>query len=244
MERHLSYFASDTHLGLDAFDARDREMRFVSFLRSINNPQTKNLFLLGDIFDFWYEYKYVVPKGFARVIAALEDLVLSGVKVYYFKGNHDVWAYHYFQQLGMTVLGEPTVFEIGGKKFCLAHGDCLGPVPFGVRFLHGIFHCKILQRLFDTLHARIAFGFGLRWSKSNRLARGGEYTFQGPDEALYKYAEGFDRKVDYFIFGHYHVNYSTILPSGAGFFILKDWMKSSPYAVFDSSLKQLSISDK
>ena len=239
MSRSLSYFASDVHLGLNVEDAPGREKRFVSFLRSIDPSQTENLFLLGDIFDFWYEYKYVVPKGFARVFAALQDLMDAGVKVCFVPGNHDVWTYHYFEDMGMKILPQPSVVEISGRKFCLAHGDCLGPVNRTVRILHGIFHSKFLQALFSTLHPRIAFGFGTAWSKSNRLKHTKAYAFRNEEEPIYKFAASFPEKVDYFVFGHFHVDVRLSMPDGAGFFILKDWFDATSYAVFDADKGEL-----
>ena len=145
MPRNLTYFASDVHLGLRVADPAGREARFVSFLRSIPAAETEALYLLGDIWDFWYEYRDVVPKGYVRVFGALTDLMDAGVKVYFFPGNHDVWAYGYFEELGMKILQQPYVTEIGGKTFCLGHGDGLGPVDRGYRILRGIFHNRFLQ---------------------------------------------------------------------------------------------------
>ncbi len=191
--------------------------------------------MLGDIWDFWYEYRDVVPKGYVRVFAALQELMDRGVKIYFFQGNHDVWTYSYFEELGMKKLEQPYLVEIGGRRFCLGHGDGLGPVPFGYRFLRGIFHSRVLQVLFSTLHPWIAFRFGNGWSKNNRLAHDEEYSFRGKDEPLYKFAEKFseENRVDYFIFGHYHADVHVSLPSGAEMLILKDWMKSSPWLCFD-----------
>ena len=128
-ERRYTYFVADVHLGLDVNDPRAREARFVSFLRSLDPEQTAALYLLGDIFDFWYEYRDVVPKGYCRVFAAIQDLIEAGVEVYFFQGNHDVWTYSYFEELGMHRLVQPATVEIGGKVFCLGHGDGLGPAP-------------------------------------------------------------------------------------------------------------------
>jgi UDP-2,3-diacylglucosamine hydrolase len=177
----------------------------------------------------------VVPKGYVRVFAALQDLMDRGVKVFFFQGNHDVWTYSYFEELGMVRLTQPTLVEISGKKFCLGHGDGLGPTPLGYRFLRGIFHCRPLQVLFSMVHPWIAFRLGNNWSKGNRLARKVEYAFKGEEEPLYKFALDFSRSndVDYFVFGHYHVDISLELPSGASFNILKDWIESSPYIRFD-----------
>ena len=234
MEKKLTYFVSDVHLGLQVADPVGRERRFSDFLRSLPE-ETEALYLLGDIWDFWYEYRDVVPKGYLRVLSALQELMDRGVKVYFFEGNHDVWTYSYFEELGMVKLTQPHLVEIGGKTFCLGHGDGLGPVPAGYRFLSGLFHNRIAQFLFSLLHPWLAFRFGNGWSKNNRLAHDQEYVFRGEEEPLYKFAEDFSAagKVDHFIFGHYHADVHMTLPSGAQLHILKDWMHSSPYLCFD-----------
>ena len=237
-----TFFVSDVHLGLQVSDPADRERRFVDFLSSL--PQdTDALYLLGDIWDFWYEYRDVVPKGYIRVFAALTALMDRGVKVYFFQGNHDVWTYNYFEELGMKRLVQPYVVEIEGKNFCLGHGDGLGPVPFGYRFLRGIFHNKVLQFLFSNLHPWVAFRFGNGWSRSNRLSHDMEYEFKGRQEPLYKFAEDFSQnhKVDHFIFGHYHSAVRMILQSGAEFHVLKDWISSSPYICYDSEAGTVAV---
>ena len=230
MDKKRAYFVSDVHLGLQVADPAAREARFVDFLRSLPED-TAALYLLGDIWDFWYEYRDVVPKGYVKVFAAIQDLIERGVEVYFFQGNHDVWTYSYFEELGMKKLVQPAVVEVGGRRVCLGHGDGLGPVPMGYRFLRGVFHNHVLQCLFSMLHPRIAFGLGNGWSKSNRLARHQEYVFKGEEEPLYKFAAEFekDNKVDGFIFGHYHCEVSMKTPAGADFVILKDWIDGSPF---------------
>ena len=230
MSKKLTYFVSDVHLGLQVADPAAREARFVGFLRSLPE-ETAALYLLGDIWDFWYEYRDVVPKGYVRVLAAIQDLIDRGVDVYFLQGNHDVWTYSYFEELGMKKLVQPALVEIDGRVFCVGHGDGLGPVPMGYRFLRGVFHNRVLQFLFSMLHPRIAFGLGNGWSKSNRLARNEEYVFRGEEEPLYKFAAEFEKenKVDCFVFGHYHCDVTMKTPAGADFIILKDWMDGSPY---------------
>lgn len=225
-----TYFVSDVHLGLQVNDPAGRERRFFRFLEGLPED-TDALYLMGDIWDFWYEYRDVVPKGYVRVFAALQALMDRGVKVFFFQGNHDVWTYSYFEELGMKRLVQPYVAEIGGRRFCLGHGDGLGPVPSGYRFLRGVFHSRVLQFLFSTLHPWIAFRLGNGWSRHNRLARREEYVFRGADEPLCKFAEEFSagNGVDYFIFGHYHADVHMTLSSGAELYVLKDWMSSSPY---------------
>ena len=229
-----TYFVSDVHLGLQVGDPAERESRFVAFLRSLPE-ETESLYLLGDVWDFWYEYRDVVPKGYIRVFSALQDLMDRGVSVYFFQGNHDVWTYSYFEELGMKKLSQPYCVEIAGKTFCLGHGDGLGPVPFGYRFLRGLFHNRLAQFLFSLLHPWIAFRFGNGWSKGNRLSHDKEYVFRGEDEPLYKFAESFSRenKVDYFVFGHYHESVDLELSSGSRLLILEDWITSSPFICFD-----------
>ncbi|MBQ9184833.1 MAG: UDP-2,3-diacylglucosamine diphosphatase [Bacteroidales bacterium] len=238
-DRSLTFFASDVHLGLNVADPAAREARFTAFLKAIPAERTEALYLLGDIWDFWYEYKHVVPKGYVKVFAALTELIEKGVRVYFFPGNHDIWAYHYFESLGITVVRDRwLITEIGGKTFCLSHGDGLGRGMYGYKFMRAIFHGRFFQVLFSTLHPRLAFGIGQAWSRRSRLAKRHKYVFKGEKEPLYEWAsEMADRqKTDYFIFGHYHCPYSATLPSGAEFILLEDWMEGSPYLCFSPSL--------
>lgn len=246
-----SFFVADVHLGLTVGDPQEREMRFVHFLRDLPED-TENLFLLGDIWDFWYEYRDVVPKGYVRVFAALVELVDRGVNVYFFPGNHDVWTYHYFEELGLKRLEQPYMVRLGGKTLCLGHGDGLGPCPVGYRILRWIFHNPVLQWLFSLLHPYIAFSFGNGWSRSKRgrrvkrrkTAQG--YQFKGAQEPLFKFADVYSRQktaagmpIDYFIFGHYHDDVRLALPSGGELIVIKDWLNSSPYAYLDHESGEL-----
>ena len=245
-ERTLSYFVSDVHLGLDVNDPVDREARFVSFLKSIPKERTRALYMLGDIWDFWYEYRDVVPKGYVRVFSALIDLMDFGVKVYFFQGNHDIWCFHYFEELGIRILQQPYVTTIGGKTFCLGHGDGLGPGHKWYKLMRWGFRNKFFQSLFSLLHPYLAFRFGTGWSKKSRVAKRVDYVFKGADEPLYKFAVDFSSRehVDYFIFGHFHVSEDLELPTGARLLILKDWMKpqSSNFICFDEISGCLGIS--
>ena len=235
--RTLTYFVSDVHLGLDVKDPAGREARFVRFLRSIPADRTETLYLLGDIWDFWYEYRDVVPRGYVRVFAALTDLMDAGVKVRFFTGNHDIWAYSYFESLGMERMEQPAVVKLAGKTFCLGHGDGLGPGMRGYKIMRAIFHNRFLQILFSGLHPWFAFRLGNGWSRRSRLAKDRPYVFRGADEPLYRWAVDFaaKEKVDYFIFGHYHAPVDLMLPDGARLMVLKDWMESSPYFLFDGA---------
>ena len=231
MPGHLTYFVSDVHLGLRVADPADREARFVAFLRGIPAAETEALYLLGDVWDFWYEYRDVVPKGYIRVFAALQDLMDAGVKVYFFQGNHDIWTYSYFEELGMRRCVQPYVTGIGGKTFCLGHGDGLGPGMRSYKFLRRIFHSRFLQRCFSTLHPWVAFRLGNGWSRRSRLGKSIGYEFKGASEPLARFCEDYAREtpVDYFIFGHYHCRVDMTLDGGARLLILKDWMEGSSY---------------
>lgn len=249
--RTKTYFTSDVHLGLQAFDPEGRQKRFVDFLHSINSPQTKALYLLGDIWDFWYEWKEVVPKGSIRVFAAITDLIDAGINVYFMIGNHDIWAYSYFEQMGMIRLEQPAFIEAGGKKLCIGHGDGLGNVGFGYRLLNGIFKCKVIQWLFSALlHPTLAMKLGHAWSKGNRLSRGEKYVWRGADEPLTKWCEevlsgktateenhrSSDKaSVDLFIFGHYHVAVDQPLSHGARLVILDSWIEEDSWFCIDEA---------
>lgn len=233
MSRNLTYFASDVHLGLNVGDPAAREMAFVTFLRSIDPADTESLYLLGDIWDFWYEYRDVVPRGYVRVLGELVNLVDKGVKVYFFQGNHDLWSYSYFKELGIIPLKQPHVAEIGGKRFCMGHGDGLGPGNHWYKFVKGVFSMRFPQRLFSTLHPWFAFRMGTGWSASSRANKPIAYQFKGPGEPLYTFCENFPEKVDYFIFGHYHSRVD--MPVGESrLMMLGDWMTGPNWMVFDS----------
>ena len=251
MSSNLTYFASDVHLGLQVSDPAGREARFVSFLKSIPAAETEALYLLGDVWDFWYEYKDVVPKGYVRVFAALTDLMDAGVQVYFFCGNHDVWTYRYFEELGMKRLEQPYVTEIGGKAFCLGHGDGLGPVDRGYRILQGIFHNRFLQVCFSALHPWFAFRLGNGWSRKNRLGKSIGYVFKGEEEPLYKFCVDFNARrasageapVDIFLFGHYHC--AVDIPVGPSrLLLLQDWISQSDWLVFDAATGALTRAPK
>ncbi len=242
MPRRYTYFVSDVHLGLDVAGPQAREAAFVKFLKEIPRYETDAVYLLGDIWDFWYEYKDVVPRGYVRVFAALLDLMDAGVKVYFFRGNHDIWTYSYFGELGMTVLKQPYYVTIGGRKFCLGHGDGLGPGDYGYKLMRWAFHNRFLQKCFSTLHPRIAFKLGNGWSKKSRLAKNISYIFRGEDEPLYKWCARNAKKAEFFIFGHYHSRVDVPVKKSR-LLILGDWITSPNWIVYDAEenyLKYLS----
>ena len=234
-ERNLTYFVADVHLGSDPATAAEKEARFVQFLRSIPAQQTIALYMLGDIWDFWYEYRDVVPKGNARVFSALMDLMDAGVTVRFIRGNHDVWTYDYLQSMGIQVLNQTFSVKIGDAVFCLGHGDGLGPGMRGYKFMRSLFYSRVAQRLFSTLHPWFAFRIARRWSAGRQKKHVTPYEWKGTSEPLYKFALQYNktRKADYFIFGHFHTPVDMEVEGGSRLIVLGDWKKQSSYLYFD-----------
>ena len=238
MERKKVYFVADVHLGLDANDPKAREERFVQWLRSVRTPETKAVWLLGDIWDFWYEYRDLIPREAARVTAQIINLVDDGIEVYYIPGNHDIWLYSFWQNIGVKVLPQPQDLELDGQRFTVGHGDGLGGAKFGYRLMLKIFHSRVCQVLFNQLHPWLAYRFGTDWSNNNRRKHGG-YHFRGAEEPLYKFCVAKEKAV--FIFGHFHDAVDMPLPTGSRLIVLKDWIGDSAphFACWDG--KTLSV---
>ena len=239
-ERSRVYFVADVHLGLKKGDPAGREERFISFLDGIDRKTTGAVCLLGDIWDFWYEYRDVIPREAFRTLCAIERLIDAGIEVYFIPGNHDLWSYGFLAEAGIKQLEQPTRLNFGGRSFCIGHGHGLGPTPIGYRIMLGCFRSRLLQALFSSLHPRIAFWLGHGWSDKNR-DRHLPYSWKGADEPLHKYSEELLKKshADYFIFGHYHVGVREPLSGGAELIVLKDWLDGGcPCAVFDGQTLQ------
>ena len=168
-ERKLVYFVSDVHLGLRTVDPAEREARFIAFLKGLPAQEMRALYLLGDIWDFWYEYRDVIPREGARVVAALIGLMDAGVEVWFCPGNHDIWTYSYFEQLGMHRFEQPYYVTLDGKDFCLGHGDLLGGAKRGYKLMIKVFHNRAAQWLFSLLHPWMAY----RGGTAVPLCRGG-----------------------------------------------------------------------
>lgn len=236
--KNLYYFVSDVHLGLNYKNAQERERNFARFLNSMPS-NTKAVYLLGDIFDFWYEYKNVIPRKFTRTLGALSALVDRGVEVYFFNGNHDIWTYNYFEkEIGVKMLNQPYVVDIEGRTFCLGHGDGLGKGDTGYKILNSVFKCRFLQVLFSAIHPRIAFELAHKWSLHNRISHESKpHKWRGEDEQIVRYANDFQQQsnvfIDYFIFGHYHYETQMNLKNGGELFLLGEWIHKSNYIVFD-----------
>lgn len=241
MSNKKVYFLSDVHLGSCAFnDDREREQKLVRWLTSIQD-NASDIYLLGDIFDFWYEYKYVIPKGFVRLLGKLAELSDKGVKLHFFIGNHDIWVRDYFEkELGMNVYLYDTVQEINGKRFYLAHGHRTGYRPWIVKLMHYVFHAGWVRRLYNCIHPTINYWFGLKWSKNNRLYKHKqeEAEYLGEDkEFLVQFAKEYSKthpEIDYFVFGHRHVMLDLMLSKTARVVYLGDWISHFSYAVLDN----------
>jgi len=237
------YFVSDVHLGAPALkDNKEREMLFAQWLDEIKQDAGE-LFLMGDIFDFWYEYKKVVPRGFTRILGRLADISDSGVPVHFFAGNHDLWVYDYLpQEIGLTLHRNEFITKRNGKTFYLAHGDGVDPDDKGYIFLRKIFTNKILQWSFSRLHPNLALSIAHKWSKSSRLAKLRiEEEFKVKDEGMFKFAENILEKelIDYFIFGHRHIMVNVEMNKATRFILLGDWINNYSYGVFDGEKFEL-----
>ncbi len=233
-----TYFASDFHLGLAAgTDPRERERRVVEWLNQASDD-AQSIYLLGDIFDFWWEYKTVIPKGFARFLGTLASLTDRGIDVHIFTGNHDMWMKDYLAtECGVTVHYGPLRTKIGDELFYIAHGEGLGSRSIGGRMLFACFRNKTARRFYSAIHPRWGMAFGHSWSKSSRLAKHISLPFMGEEkEDLIRHtrevaAGGCNAR--YYIYGHRHLP-MTFDEEGRRMIILGDWFSCrTSYAVYD-----------
>lgn len=242
------YFASDFHLGSPSHaESRKREDRIMRWLNAIEG-NCGELFLMGDIFDFWFEYREVVPKGFVRLQGKLAMMSDAGIKIYFFKGNHDMWVNDYFtKEMGIGVISDELVIERGGKRFYLHHGDGLGPGDQKYKVLRKIFRNPVCQWLFSIVPPRIGLGIANWWSGSSRLANSTEEVFNGVEnEWLAIYAKEQLQKVhfDYFIFGHRHLPLDIQLTDKSRYINIGEWINFNSYAVFDGKDLTLNYFEK
>lgn len=242
-EKGLIYFVSDVHLGAPALkNNREREILFTRWLDEIEDSVAE-LYLMGDIFDFWYEYKKVAPRGFTRVLGRLANLTDKGIPVHFFTGNHDVWVFDYLaEETGVIVHHKEILQDIHGKKFFLAHGDGLDASDKGYILLKKLFTNKPLQWMFSRLHPNFAFWLAHKWSASSRLSKSDYHDdFMVVQDGMYKFAADFLKTtpVDYFVMGHRHQMAKEELDRKATFILLGDWISSFSYGVFDGEEFQL-----
>ncbi|MGN0186499.1 MAG: UDP-2,3-diacylglucosamine diphosphatase [Paludibacteraceae bacterium] len=234
------YFLSDAHLGSRVVsDQHAHEQRLVDWLDMAQNDATA-IFLLGDIFDFWFEYATVVPKGFTRLLGKLREITESGIPVHFFVGNHDLWTFGYLEQeIGLIVHREPQIFILEDKRFFMAHGDGLGDNDRKFSLIRRIFHNHACQWAFrNLLPTTIGINFGQRWSENNRRRHERQNIgFLGEHrEPLVLFAKQHSMQhpdIDYYIFGHRHIVLNLMLNGGSQVLILGDFIKEFTYATFD-----------
>ncbi len=238
------YFASDFHLGVPgALSSAAREKQIVRWLCQIESDAAA-LYLVGDVFDFWFEYTTVVPKGYTRIFGKLAELSDGGLPIYFFTGNHDMWMFRYFEEeLGIRTYRQPIVEQLHGKTFYIGHGDGLGPGDYGYKFLKKVFANPLCQWLFARIHPNIGVGLANFWSRRSRQAHPGEKEFLGPEkEWLLQYANEklADIAADFFVFGHRHLPIDYTLKNGKSRYInLGEWLYFNTYAVYDGEKMEL-----
>ena len=240
------YFISDAHLGARYItNKREHEMRLVNFLDSIKDDAAE-VYLLGDILDYWYEYKNVVPRGHIRFLGKLAQLADSGVKISWFTGNHDVWLFDYLAtEVGLKVFKGSTQLEIMGQQFLLSHGDDVGYQKPMYRFTRWCFYNPVCQWLYAGLHPRLTYPIATGWSQQNRITRSKEEEDRVKEvccdrlkEFSTQYAVAHPQ-VKHFVFGHIHLARQLQLDGNRTMTLLGDWIDQFTYATFDGTLVEL-----
>ena len=224
-------------------ESREREKKVVQFLDGIYRDASE-IYLLGDVFDYWFEYNKVVPRGFTRFLGKIAEITDAGITVNLFTGNHDVWVFDYLPaEIGVNVYRKPIIREYGNKKYLIAHGDGLGPGQTGFKILKGIFTSKILQWMYGhLLHPNFATGLAHRWSRKSRSDKGVTTEWLGEDkEYLVRYAREKlqEEHFDFFVFGHRHLPLTLELNETSKLVYLGDWIENFTYAVIDGGVFEL-----
>jgi UDP-2,3-diacylglucosamine hydrolase len=237
-----TYFLSDLHLGLPDFEkSLLREQLLIKLLNELKHD-AETIFFVGDIFDFWWEYKYLIPRGYTRFLGKILELKDSGINIYFFTGNHDVWMKTFFtDDLKIPVYTKELKIEISGKKFFIAHGDGLGAGDYGYKFLKKIFTNQFLQWCFSRLHPNFAFGLANLWSKSRRKKEK-TYEFKGIEkELLIQFSNQMlkNEHFDFMIFGHRHFPLELNLNNNSKFFNIGDWLINYTFLKFNGEKIEL-----
>jgi len=239
-ENKKVYFASDQHLGAPTQKASlPREKKFVAWLEEIRKDADA-IFILGDLFDFWFEYKTVIPKGFVRVLGKLAEIRDSGTPIYFFVGNHDLWMNDYFEkELNIPVFHSPQEFLINNKKFLIGHGDGLGPGDKGYKRMKKVFTFPLFKWMFKWLHPDLGVKIGQYLSVKNKLISGNEdENYLGDDnEWLVQYCKQklTEKHYDYFIFGHRHLPLEIQLQENSKYINLGDWIKYFTFGSYNKT---------
>lgn len=238
------YFLSDFHLGVpDHASSLVREKKIVAFLERAKTDAA-TIFIVGDLFDFWFEYRTVVPKGFVRILGKLAELTDAGIPVHFFVGNHDMWMSGYFEkELNIPVYHESSIFEFNGKKLLIGHGDGLGPGDHGYKFIKKVFRHPLSKFLFGLIPPFFGISLAAYFSKSSRASTGeSDEKFLGEEnEWLILYCREMlkEQAFDYFVFGHRHLPIDFQLNEKSRYINLGDWIKYDSYAVFDGRSLEL-----
>jgi len=245
--RKKIFFASDAHLGARFHsDPIELEKKLVRWLDSIKE-EASAVWFLGDMFDYWYEYKYVVPKGFTRFLGKVAELSDSGIEIHFFIGNHDIWMFDYLpKEVGAIIHREPITIDLLGKRFFLAHGDEVDFRSRSFRFIRALFRNKLCQWLYAGIHPRWTFGFAHAWSLGSRkkgLEKQMEKEYQGEAaEYLILFAKDYLKShpdINFFIFGHRHILLDLLLSRTSRLLIAGDWMQYFSYIMWDGELLTL-----
>ncbi len=237
-QRNTTYFISDLHLGASYLDTRQSEQKVIDWLNYIKSS-AKRLILLGDILDYWYEYRHVVPRGYIRFFGKLAELSDSGIEIHWFTGNHDIWIFDYLPaELGITLHRTNEVLDIDGHSFFLSHGDEVGERKWSFRFIQWLFRNKVAQWCYSWIHPDLTMILAHKWSSSSRKKNNqkGEEHFRGEKhEPLVRFAKEYikNNNVEYLIFGHRHILLDLMLTRNNRMVILGDWIKHFSYASFD-----------
>lgn len=236
MSAKATYFLSDLHLGASYFsNPRMAEKRVTGFLRSIARD-AEAIYLVGDVLDFWFEYRTVVPRGFVRFFGTLAELSDSGVKITWLIGNHDIWIFDYLPaELGIEVVDGTLERDIYGRRFFITHGDGVGRLPTTFRFIRGMFRNPLCQKMFASLHPRLTIPLAFGWSSKNRGQHPVAEKYKGPDaEPLMQFARSClatRPSINYFVFGHRHIAVEEKIAPHCSAVILGEWIDSCDYAV-------------
>ena len=240
MEKEKIYFASDFHLGSPNLkESLEREKKIISWLNEIEKD-AKSIYLLGDIFDFWFEYKKVVPKGFVRFLAKLADLIEKGIVIHYVVGNHDMWMRDYLEQeIGLKVHFQEFIIEQDHKLIFIGHGDGLGKGDYKYKVLKLIFSSKICKWLFSRLHPNFGISLGQAWS--NKSKRKKKSLVNEDKEILVEYCKEQQKNnpVDYYVFGHRHIPMNIRIDERCNYINLGDWVHHYSYAVYSDQKLEL-----
>ena len=238
------YFISDFHLGAPNYEkSLEREKRIVAFLNSIETD-VEELYLLGDVFDFWFEYKTVVPRGYVRLLGKLAELSDAGIPIHYFTGNHDMWTFDYLQkELNVKLYRAPIEATYNGKTFYIGHGDGLGPGDHGYKFLKKVFASPLCQWLFARLHPNFGIGLANYFSRKSRIATGTlDEKFLGEEKEwlVIHSKELLEKKhYDFLVFGHRHLPLDIAINGTSRYINLGDWLRYDTYGVFDGEKMEL-----